>query len=82
VQLPVKTSTGTALDRFDSIAGALPLASSKLGGFLGTILAAGAILLVLMAVRRGEREPVLFGAIGAIGAIALLAPVLLPHVAG
>jgi hypothetical protein len=82
VQLPVKTAAGTALDRFDSIAGALPLASSKAGGFLGTLLAAAAIVLVLLAVRRGEREPVLYAAIGGIGAVALLAPLLLPAIAG
>lgn len=82
VQLPGIESSGGVLDRFDVLVGALPLLGSTLGPIIGAMLGAGALVLVFLGARRGVREPVLQGAVGLLGALALLAPVALPKLFG
>ncbi len=82
VQLPLVEQSQAALTNFDRVVGGLPLADSAIGQVLGVVLAAAALAIVLVGVRRGLREPALQVTIGSIAGFSVLAMVLLPSVAG
>jgi hypothetical protein len=80
--LPGVKASGTLLSNFDEIVGNAPLVGSSLGGIVGMVLGFGGLILMLLGVRAGLREPVLQGVIGLLSVIALAATVLLPKIAG
>lgn len=80
--LPSVKASGTLLSNFDEIVGNAPLVGSSLGGIVGMVLGFGGLILMLLGVRAGLREPVLQGVIGFLSIVALAATVLLPKLAG
>jgi hypothetical protein len=73
-----KASAEFTLSNFDEIVGNAPLLGTSLGGMVGMLLGFGSLILLLLGVRGGIREPMLQAAIGLLGGIALAATVLLP----
>lgn len=81
-QLPTRESAGLPLDRFDTIVSSLPVIGSGLGPILAVLVAAGALAILLVGIRRGVRETVLQGATGALAGLAVLGSALLPVLLG
>lgn len=81
-QLPGVKASGADLRGFDSLVNALPLAASHPGRFVGVALAACAIGILFQGTRRGLREPVLQGIVGAVCALSLVLIVALPALHG
>lgn len=80
--LPTRIEAGVTLDNFDVIISRIPLLDGTAGMAAGMLLAAVSIVLLLAGVRKGVREPVLQGAVGVLGLVALVATVLVPRIAG
>lgn len=79
--LPHRVAAGVTLDHYDTIVRGLPLVDGAAGGLVGTVLGFGTLVLLLLGVRRGVREPVLQGAVALLATIAAAGSVLLPTLA-
>lgn len=80
--LPGVKAAGAPLVKFDEIVGAIPLIEGPAGAMLGMLLGVTALVLLLVGVRAGVRDPGLQVPIGLIAALATAATVLLPMLAG
>lgn len=80
--LPGVKAAGAPLVKFDEIVGAIPLIEGPAGTMLGMLLGVTGLVLLLVGVRAGVRDPGLQVAIGLIAALATAATVLLPMLAG